>query len=106
MANLYGIIGTHPPNVCPISNKASREAAKKTFGMMPNLAQKYKVKFVGQYHFDPKHLGIIIVEAENVESVRDMVTEAGMVHWVDLEIYPETPLDKWMGQIDKYPTIY
>lgn len=46
MTKQYGMILTHPPNICPMSNKASGEMAKKGFTEMPNLAQKHKVKML------------------------------------------------------------
>ena len=104
--NLYGIIGEHPPNVCPISNKAVREAAKKTLSRMPGLLKKHKVKLVAQYHFDPKHLGVLILEANDVESVRDVMEESGFTQWVNMEIYPVTPVDKWIEKAAKVPPIF
>jgi hypothetical protein len=69
MAKQYGAILSHPPNVCPISNNASREIAKKGMTQMPNLSQKHNVKMTQWYHFDPEHLSIMMVEADNPESV-------------------------------------
>jgi hypothetical protein len=106
MANQYGVIFTHPPNVCPISNKASREMAKKGFAELPNISQKYKVKMIAYYHFDPGHLAVGIFESENSESLRDMLVESGFMHWCDMTIYPITPVEKILQAIDKIPTIY
>ena len=106
MPNLYGIIGEHPPNVCSISNKTVREAARKTLGVLPSLLQKHNVKLIGQYHFDPKHLGVMILEADNVESVRDVIEQSGFTQWVNLEIYPATPIDKWISKAEQLPTIF
>ena len=64
---------THPPNVCPISNKASREMVKKGVSQLPSLSNKYKVKVTQWSHFDPEHLSIMMVEADNPESVRDLL---------------------------------
>jgi hypothetical protein len=39
----YGLTMTHPPNICTISNKASREAALAGWKQIPSLSQKYGV---------------------------------------------------------------
>ena len=73
---------------------------------MPALSQKYNVKVESLYHFDPEHLVIGIFEAENVESVRDMLVEMGLMHWNDLKINPVTPAQDLMKDIDKVPTLF
>lgn len=73
---------------------------------MPRLSEKYKVKAKSLYHFDPEHLVVGIFEAEDPESLRDFLLEAGMMHWNNLRIYPVTPVDKLMSEIDNTPTIF
>ncbi len=107
MAKQYGIFMTHPPNVCPISNKASREMAKKGVSLLPGLNDKYKVKVTQWYHFDPEHLSIMMVEADNPESVRDLLMEGGFMHWNELRIYPVTTIDEtMMKKMEDIPTIF
>ena len=106
MAKQYGVILSHPPDVCPISNKASREIAKKGMTQMPNLSQKHNVKMTQWYHFDPEHLSIMMVEADNPESVRDLLMEGGFMHWCDIRIYPVTPVEELMKNLDDFPAIY
>jgi hypothetical protein len=96
----------HPPNTCPSSNKAVRELAIKGFGQMPALGQKYQVKPQGIYHLDPEHRTIALVEASNVESVRDMLYEAGMMSWNDGRVYPVTPVEELMKRIDQFPLVF
>lgn len=49
----YGLTMTHPPNICPIANKASREAAVAGWKQFPSLSQKHGVKMLSFEHFDP-----------------------------------------------------
>jgi hypothetical protein len=102
LANLYGIIASHESDTCPSASKAARDASKKLLEQMPNLFQKYKMKMLSGDHFDPEHLSIIRVEADNVEAVRDFVNEAGLVQWNNVRIYPLTPIDKLIQNIDKF----
>ena len=73
---------------------------------MPKLSKKYKVKVESLYHFDPEHLVVGIFEAENIEPVRDMLMEMGLMHWNNLKINPVTPADSIMKTIDKMPTLF
>ncbi|AIC16439.1 hypothetical protein [Nitrososphaera viennensis] len=58
-------------------------------------------------HFDPEHLIIGIFEAENIEAVRDMILEAGLMAWNELKLNPLTPVADLIDNIDKAPpTIY
>jgi len=58
MAKQYGVFMTHPPNVCPISNKASRQIAKNGASQLPKLSEKYRVNVTSWNHFDPEHLSV------------------------------------------------
>jgi hypothetical protein len=68
---------------------------------MPALFQKNKLKLLSGEHFDPEHLSIFRIEADNVESVRDFVYEAGLGKWNNVRIYPLNPLDKLIEMTDR-----
>ena len=80
--------------------------AKKGISQLPKLSEKYGVKVTQYNHFDPEHLAVMMVEADNPESVRDMLMEGGFMHWCDLRIYPVTPIEDIMKHVDNFPTIY
>jgi hypothetical protein len=99
----YGVTMTHPPNICPIANKASRKAAVAGWKQIPSLSQKHGVKMLSFDHFDPEHLIIGTFEAESIESVRDFVMELGLMAWNELKINPLTPVSEFMENMDKAP---
>jgi hypothetical protein len=99
----YGLTMTHPPNICPIANKASREAAVAGWKQIPSVSQKYSVKVLSFDHFDPEHFIIGMIEADSIEAVRDFAMEAGLMAWNDLKINPITPLSELMDNMDKAP---
>ena len=103
MAKRYALRMTHPPNVCPLANKASREAAIAGWKQIPEVSRKHNVKMVSFDHFDPEHLSIAIIEAENIETVRDFVMEVGLMSWNDLKINPLTPVADLMDHMDQAP---
>jgi hypothetical protein len=107
MAKRYALTMTHPPNICPLANKASREISISGWKKIPELSKKHGVKMMSFDHFDPKHLVIGIFEAENIEAVRDFAMEAGLMAWNELELNPLTPVSNFMDHMDQAPpTIY
>ncbi len=102
----YALIGTHPPNICPMSNKAVREMAKKTYAQLPALCKKYNVKVLLDIHLDPNHKAFMLLEAPNAEAVRDLVTMAGFVHFLNLDFHLVTPIQDILKHVDDMPTIF
>jgi L-rhamnose mutarotase len=103
MAKRYGLTMTHPPNICPIANKASREIALSMWKNIPNLTKKHGIKMVSLDHFDPEHLVIGIFEAENVESINNFAMEAGLMAWNNLKVNALTPVSQFMDNADQMP---
>ena len=107
MVKRYGLTMRHPPNICPLSNKASREIAVAGWKNIPSLSQKHKVKMISMDHFDPEHLIIGVFEAESIEAVRDLILEAGLMAWNELKLNPLTPVADLMNNMEQAPpTIY
>lgn len=94
---------THPPNICPLANKASREAAVAGWKQIPSLAQKHGVNVLSFDHFDPEHFIRAMFEADSIEAVRDFAMEVGLTAWNDLKINPVTPVSELMDTMDKAP---
>ncbi len=102
----YALIGTHPPDVCPMSNKASREMAKKAYAQLPSLCKKLNVKVLLDLHLDPNHMAFMLFEAPTAEAVRDLVTMAGFVYFLDFNFHLVTPIADIMKHVDEMPTIF
>ncbi|MGA2681715.1 MAG: hypothetical protein ABSF44_07955 [Candidatus Bathyarchaeia archaeon] len=102
----YALIGTHPPNVCPMSNKAAREMAKKAYEQLPSLCKKLNVKLLLDLHLDPNHKAFMLFEAPSAEAVRDLVTMAGFLYFLDFDFHLVTPISEVLKLADKMPTIY
>jgi len=102
----YALIGTHPPNVCPMTNKAAREMAKKAYAQLPDLCKKLNVKVLLDIHLDPNHKAMMLFEAPNAEAVRDLVLMAGFGYFLELDFHLVTPIADLFKKADAMPTIY
>jgi hypothetical protein len=102
----YAVIGSHPPDNCPMTNKTVREFAKKTYAQIPKVAKNLNVKILMDIHLDPGHKSFMLFEAPNAEAVRDFLLMAGFGHFLDLEFHLVTPIDQLLKHIDDMPTLY
>jgi hypothetical protein len=102
----YAVIGSHPPDTCPLTNKAVRAFAKKTYEQLPKLTKRYNVTILSDIHLDPGHKAFMLFEAPNAEAVRDLLVIAGFTHFLDIEFYLVTPIDELLKHADEMPTLY
>ncbi len=102
----YALIGTHPPNVCPMSNKAAREMMLKAYAQLPSLCAKLNVKVVLDLHLDPNHMAFMLFEAPTAEAVRDLVLMAGFGYFLDFSFHLVTPISELQKHVADMPTIF
>lgn len=102
----YVLIGTHPPDNCPISNKAVREFVQKAMPELPKVAEGLGVKFLTQLILEPSHKVLIIVEAPSAEAVTQMSLKGGLQHFNDIELHVARPIEEGMKELPQLPTIY
>jgi hypothetical protein len=89
-----------------MSNKASREMAKKAYAQLPSLCKKLNVKVLLDLHLDPNHMAFMLFEAPTAEAVRDLVTMAGFVYYLDFNFHLVTPISDILKNVDQMPTIF
>ena len=102
----YAVIGSHPPNVCPMSNKAAREHVRQVYAHLPALSKKLNVKIILDLHLDPNHKAFMLFEAPNAEAVRDLLAMAGFTHFLELDFHLVTPVPELLKHIDEMPAIF
>jgi hypothetical protein len=102
----YAVLGSHPPDVCPLANKAVRAFVKKVYDKLPRLAKRYNVKILLDVHLDPGHKAFMLFEAPNAEAVRDLLVLAGFTHFLDLEFHLVTPINELLAHTDEMPTLF
>jgi hypothetical protein len=88
----------HGPDMSPLSNPTVRVMANRVHSRLPELLAKKGIKKLADWHLDPEHRAIIVLEAPNVEAVRDLLYESGLMGYCDGRIYPARPLSevhKW-----------
>jgi len=102
----YALIGSHPPSGCPMTSKGAREAAMKAYSSMEKIAKDHHVKVLMDLHLDPNHRAFMLFEAPTAEAVRDLVTETGLISFLDLDFHLVTPIPELLKKAGNVPTIY
>ncbi len=103
----YAVVQSHNPSDCPIASKGAREWMNKMFPQMDSIAKKHGVKFVVPYmHLDPAHKGLLLLEANSAEAVRDFIVQAGLFHILNSELYLVTPISQLLKEASGIPTVY
>jgi hypothetical protein len=102
----YAVIQSHPPDICPLTNKAVREFAMKSSQKFPDLARRLGVKVLSELHLDPDHKAFLLFEASSAEAVRDYLLQGGYTHFVNMDFHLVTPVAELLKRADEFPTIY
>ena len=102
----YAVIGSHPPEDCPMTNKVVRAFAQKAYAQLPDLLKKYNTKLLLDIHLDPSHKAFMLFEAPNAEAVRDVLVFGGFGYFLELEFHLVTPTSELLKHADEMPTLY
>ena len=100
----YVLVMTHPPDQCPTANSKIRKLFLSTD--IPGLARKSGVKFVAGPLISTEHKSVTVLDAKNVESVRDFVIKSGFIQWNSVEVLPGVSIDEAKQELDSLDPIY
>ena len=102
----FAIIASHPPDQCPTANETIRKLFLNRAPEMPKLAERLGVEYLAGPIISTEHKSVAIVRAKNVESVRNLAIESGMIQWNSVEILHGVSMDQALEEINKLKPIY
>ena len=102
----YTVIQSHPPDNCPMTNKAVREFFMKQSPKNPDLAKKLGVRVLEELHLDPDHKAFMLFDSPSAEAVRDYLNQGGYAHFSNFSFHLVTPVAEVLKQVEHFPTIY
>jgi hypothetical protein len=103
----YVAILEHSPDNCPTSNKAVRSAVEKLPSQLPAAMQKHNVKMLSDNVLGPTHKVVLILEAPNIEAVRNFIQDTGLVQWNETTVAPAVTIEETMKSIGmRLPTLF
>jgi hypothetical protein len=101
----YAVI-QHPPDNCPLANKAVRGFVQQALTNLPRLEQELRVTTILNIHLDPGHKALMVLEAPTAEAARDFLVRGGFMHFTDMEFHLVTPVEELLRHADQFPTVY
>ena len=102
----FAVIAEHPPELCPTSNARTRQMMKEGAPQIPRLAEQLGVDIVTLRVFGPDHIVLAVVEATDIEAVRDFIFQTGLIQWNTTNIYSTYSMEEALARADEMETIF
>jgi hypothetical protein len=102
----FAVIAKHPPELCPTSNAQTRQMLKQGAGQIPQLAEQLGVDIVTLRIFGPDHIVLAVVEAEDIEAVRNFVVRSRLIQWNTTSVHPTYSMEEAVAISDEMEAIF
>jgi predicted RecB family endonuclease len=102
----YAVIAEHPPELCPTSNGRTRQMMREGAPQIPRLAEQLGVDIVTLRVFGPDHVVLAVVEANDIEAVRDFIFQTGLIQWNTTSIHATYSMDEALARADDMEAIF
>jgi predicted RecB family endonuclease len=102
----FAVIAEHPPELCPTSNARTRQMMREDAPQIPKLAEQLGVEILTLRVFGPDHVVLVVVEADDIESVRDLMFQSRLIQWNTTTIHPTYSLEEALARADELEAIF
>src|SRR5436190_13713511 len=102
----FAVIAEHPPELCPSSNAQTRKILKEGAGRIPQLAERLSVNISTLRIFGPDHIILAVVEADDIDSVRNFALHSHLMQWNTVKIHATYSIEEAVAMIDQVEAIF
>jgi hypothetical protein len=102
----FAVIAEHPPNLCPTSNAQTRQLLKEGASQIPQLAEQLGVEIGALRIFGPDHIILAVVEADDIDSVRNFALQSRLMQWNTVKISATYSIEEAVAMIDDVEAIF
>jgi len=102
----FALIAEHPPHLCPTSNAQTRQILKQGASQIPQLAEQLGVDIGTLRIFGPDHIILAVVEADDIESVRNFALQSRLMQWNTVKIHATYSIEEAVTMIDEVEPIF
>ena len=102
----FAIIAEHPPELCPTSNAQTRQMMNEGAAQIPQLAEQLGVDIVTLRVFGPDHIVLAVVEANDIEAVREFILQSRLIQWNTTKIHATYTMEEALARADDMETIF
>ena len=97
----FAVIAEHPPDLCPTSNAQTRQILKEGASQIPQLAEQLGVDIGTLRIFGPDHIILAVVEANDIEAVRNFALQSRLMQWNTVKIHATYSLEEAVAKSTK-----
>jgi gas vesicle protein len=102
----FAVIAEHPPELCPTSNAQTRQMMKEGAPQIPQLAEQLGIDIVTLRVFGPDHIVLAVVEADDIEAVREFILQSRLIQWNTTKIHATYSIDEAIAKADQLEAIF
>jgi hypothetical protein len=102
----FAVIAEHPPELCPSSNAQTRQMLHQGAAQIPQLADQLGVDIVTFRIFGPDHILLAVVEANDIEVVRDFIVQSRLIQWNTTKIHATYSMEEAIAISDELEAIF
>lgn len=102
----FVVLADHSPDMCPTSNAKIREMMKQGAKEIPNVASKLGVKVISINVFGPEHRLMALLEANDIEAVRNFTMESRLVQWNVVHVHATWTVEEALARAAQLPTMF
>ena len=102
----FVVYAKHPPELCPMSNAKIRQIWEQGAPGLPELAKKLGVKVITMNVYGPDHVILAVVEAAEIEAVRNFIIESRLMQWNTTTVNATWSFEEALGRAEKVPAIF
>jgi hypothetical protein len=79
---------------------------KEGAGQIPQLAEQLGVNIVTLRVFGPDHIILAVVEADDIESVREFILQSRLIQWNTTKIHATYSIEETLVKVDELEAIF
>jgi hypothetical protein len=102
----FAVIAEHPPDLCPTSNAQTRQMMKEGAEQIPQLAEQLAINIVTMRIFGPDHIILAVVEADDIDAVRNFALQSRLMQWNTVKIHATYSMEEALPLIDSVEPIF
>ena len=102
----FAVIAEHPPELCPASNARTRRMMNEGAPQIPQLAEQLGLDIVTFRVFGPDHVLLAVVEANDIEAVRDFIFQTRLIQWNTTHIHATYSMDEALARVNDMEAIF
>ena len=102
----FAVIAEHPAELCPTANARTRQIMKEGAGQVPQLAEQLGLSIVTLRIFGPDHIILAVLEADDIDAVRDFAFQSRLMQWNTVRIHATYSMEEALGLIEDAETIF